>query len=78
MQTKVAIALHLYIYQSKALFKPMNAHHKILILLQGHFAIYKKHSSISKAEQCQIVWTILDPADFLSPHSYRLLQNIRR
>ena len=35
-------------------------HHKILILQKGHFAIYKRKSSILKALQFQIDWTILD------------------
>jgi len=35
------------------------AHHKILILLKGHFAIYKRKSSVWMALQFQIVMTIL-------------------
>ena len=53
-------------YQSKALFKGWcrSSYNFNFILLKGHLTVYKKHSGVSKAEQCQIVWTMLDAAFF--------------
>ena len=52
------------------------AHHKILISLKGHFSIYKRKSSITTALQFQIIWTILDAADFLCPPNSGCRQNL--
>ena len=56
MKTEVGIN----IYLSTALFRPIIAHPQIKILLKGHQAMNKKHSSKSKAGQCQIARTILE------------------
>ena len=49
------------LYHSKALFKGWGAHHKILISIEGPFAINKKCSSVCKVEQ----WYTLCTGAFL-------------
>ena len=54
-------------YQLKAIFSRADvAHYKILILLKGHFTIYKKQSSVCSAWQFQMVFTILDAANMFA------------
>ena len=57
----------LYINQ-KFFSRAMVAHHKIQILLKGHFTIYKEDpaSSILTALQFQIVSTILDAKNMIA------------
>ena len=51
-------------YKSKALFKGWG--HEILILLKGHLTKTKNPppSIVCKAEQCYMVWTILEAGNF--------------
>jgi len=50
-------------YINWKLFSKADAtHHKIWILLKKHFLIYKRISSIGRAQQFQIVLVILDVA----------------
>ena len=48
-------------YINRKLFSKADMdHHKILILLKGHFTIYKNQSRIFTAQQFQMVSMILD------------------
>ena len=43
------------VYQTKAILRPGDAHHKILILLKGHFAIYKNILLYVKWRNCTVL-----------------------
>ena len=52
------------LYINRKLFsRAIVAHHKIFILLNGYFSIYKRKSSVWTAQQFQMVCTILDAAN---------------
>jgi len=40
----------------------------ILILLKGHFTIYKKQFRVCKVEQCHVVWKIIIRDKFVFVH----------